>query len=50
MTWRRPRARHQNDIVTYQLSRAARSGHALYSAPVDVLPHAESIVQSLEKI
>ena len=39
-----------NDIVTYQLSRAARSGHALYSAPVDVLPHAESIVQSLEKI
>lgn len=39
-----------NDIVSYQLSRAARSGHALYSAPVDVLPHAESIVQSLEKI
>lgn len=39
-----------NDIVSYQLSRAARSGHALYSAPIDVLPHAESIVQSLEKI
>lgn len=39
-----------NDIVSYQLSRAARSGHALYSAPVDVLPHAENIVQSLEKI
>lgn len=39
-----------NDIVSYQLSRAARSGHALYSAPVEVLPHAESIVQSLEKI
>ncbi len=39
-----------NDIVTYQLSRASRTGHALYSAPIDVLPHAESIVQSLEKI
>jgi two-component system sensor histidine kinase PhoQ len=39
-----------NDIVSYQLARAARSGHALYSAPVDVLPHAENIVQSLEKI
>lgn len=39
-----------NDIVSYQLSRAARSGHALYSAPIDVLPHAENIVQSLEKI
>ena len=39
-----------NDIVSYQLARAARSGHALYSAPVDVLPHAGNIVQSLEKI
>ncbi len=39
-----------NDIVSYQLSRASRSGHALYSAPIDVLPHAEGIVQSLEKI
>ncbi|GAB3001293.1 two-component sensor histidine kinase [Arenimonas maotaiensis] len=39
-----------NDIVSYQLSRAARAGHALYSAPIDVLPHAESIVASLEKI
>jgi len=39
-----------NDIVSYQLSRAARSGHALYSAPIGILPHAESIVSSLEKI
>lgn len=39
-----------NDIVSYQLARAARSGHALYSTPIDVLPHAENIVQSLEKI
>lgn len=39
-----------NDIVSYQLSRAARSGHALYSAPIAILPHAESIVSSLEKI
>jgi two-component system sensor histidine kinase PhoQ len=39
-----------SDIVSYQLARASRTGHALYSAPVPVLPHAESIVQSLEKI
>ncbi|MBP7370492.1 MAG: two-component sensor histidine kinase [Arenimonas sp.] len=39
-----------NDIVSYQLSRASRAGHALYSAPIDILPHAESIVKSLEKI
>lgn len=39
-----------NDIVSYQLSRASRAGHALYSAPIDILPHAEGIVKSLEKI
>lgn len=39
-----------NDIVSYQLARAARTGHALYSTPIDILPHAESIVSSLEKI
>jgi two-component system sensor histidine kinase PhoQ len=39
-----------NDIVSYQLSRAARSGHALYSTPIEILPHAENIVSSLEKI
>ncbi|HWS39942.1 MAG TPA: ATP-binding protein [Arenimonas sp.] len=39
-----------NDIVSYQLSRASRAGHTLYSAPIDILPHAEIIVKSLEKI
>jgi two-component system sensor histidine kinase PhoQ len=39
-----------NDIVSYQLSRASRTGHTLYSAPIDILPHAEIIVKSLEKI
>lgn len=39
-----------SDIVSYQLARASRTGHALYSAPIAVLPHAENIVKSLEKI
>jgi len=38
------------DIVSYQLGRAASSGHKLFSAPVDIQPHAELIVQGLEKI
>ena len=33
-----------NEIVSYQLSRAARSGHALYSAPIEIEPRAEEIV------
>lgn len=39
-----------NEIVSYQLSRAARSGHALFSAPIDVELRAEEIVASLEKV
>ncbi len=39
-----------NEIVSYQLSRAARSGHALYSAPIEIEPRAEEIVASLEKV
>ena len=39
-----------NEIVSYQLSRAARSGHALFSAPIPVEPRAEEIVASLEKV
>lgn len=42
--------RRMNDIVSYQLSRAARSGHALFSAPIAVEPRAEEIVASLEKV
>jgi two-component system sensor histidine kinase PhoQ len=39
-----------NEIVSYQLSRAARSGHALFSAPISIEPRAEEIVASLEKV
>jgi two-component system, OmpR family, sensor histidine kinase PhoQ len=39
-----------NEIVSYQLSRAARSGHALFSAPIEIEPRAEEIVASLEKV
>jgi two-component system sensor histidine kinase PhoQ len=39
-----------NDIVSYQLNRAAKSGHALFSAPIAIEPHAEQIVTGLEKV
>ncbi|TDK24346.1 two-component sensor histidine kinase [Luteimonas aestuarii] len=39
-----------NDLVSYQLGRAASSGHKLFAAPVDIEPHAEQIVRGLEKI
>ena len=39
-----------SEIVGYQLSRAARSGHALFSAPILIEPRAEEIVASLEKV
>ncbi|MBS0227474.1 MAG: sensor histidine kinase [Proteobacteria bacterium] len=42
--------RRMNDLVSYQLSRAARSGHALYAAPIEIEPYAEQIVVGLEKI
>lgn len=42
--------RRMNDLVSYQLARAARSGHALYAAPVEVEPYAEQIVVGLEKV
>ncbi len=38
------------EIVSYQLSRAARSGHALFAAPIPIEPRAEEIVASLEKV
>ena len=46
----RMQVQRMNDIVSYQLSRAARSGHALFSAPIAVEPRAEEIVASLEKV
>jgi two-component system sensor histidine kinase PhoQ len=39
-----------NDLVSYQLGRAASSGHKLFAAPVEIEPYAELIVQGLEKI
>ncbi|MHC9085707.1 ATP-binding protein [Luteimonas sp. RIT-PG2_3] len=39
-----------NDLVSYQLGRAASSGHKLFSAPVEIEPYAEQLVQGLEKI
>jgi len=42
--------RRMGDLVTYQLSRAARSGHQLFAAPVAIEPQAERIVTSLEKV
>jgi two-component system, OmpR family, sensor histidine kinase PhoQ len=39
-----------NEIVAYQLSRAATSGHQRFSAPLEIEPKAEEIVRSLEKV
>ena len=42
--------RRMNDLVSYQLARAARSGHQLFAAPIAIEPHAEQIVKGLEKV
>ena len=42
--------RRMDDMVGYQLGRAASSGHKLFAAPVEIEPHAEQIVRGLEKI
>ncbi len=42
--------RRMDDIVAYQLARAAASGHATFSAPIPIEQHAESIVLGLEKV
>ena len=42
--------RRMNDLVSYQLARAARSGHQLFAAPIEIQPHAEQIVAGLEKV
>lgn len=42
--------RRMNDLVGYQLGRAASGGHKLFAAPVAIEPHAEQIVRGLEKI
>ncbi len=42
--------RRMNEIVAYQLARAASSGHKTFSAPIAIEKNAEEIVQSLEKV
>ena len=39
-----------DEIVAYQLSRAATSGHQTFATPLPVEPYAEEIVRSLEKV
>jgi len=39
-----------DEIVAYQLSRAATSGHRTFAAPIELLQPAEEIVSSLEKV
>lgn len=46
----RSQVQRMNDIVGYQLSRAARSGHVLFAAPLKIEATAEEIVLGLEKI
>jgi two-component system, OmpR family, sensor histidine kinase PhoQ len=42
--------RRMNEIVAYQLARAASSGHKTFAAPIAISKNAEEIVQSLEKV
>lgn len=42
--------RRMNDLVSYQLARAASGGHKLFSTPVPVESTAEQIVRGLEKV
>ncbi|HSR64156.1 MAG TPA: sensor histidine kinase [Xanthomonadaceae bacterium] len=42
--------RRMNEMVGYQLARAASSGHKLFAAPIRIEGHAEEIVRGLEKI
>jgi two-component system sensor histidine kinase PhoQ len=39
-----------DEIVAYQLSRAATSGHQTFAVPLPIEPYAEEIVRSLEKV
>ena len=42
--------RRMNNLVSYQLARAASSGHKLFSAPLPIEDNAEEIVRGLEKV
>ena len=39
-----------NELVSYQLARAASGGHTLFAAPIGIEPIAEEIVRGLEKV
>ncbi len=42
--------RRMNNLVSYQLARAASSGHKLFAAPLPIDSNAEEIVRGLEKV
>ncbi|MFD0725729.1 ATP-binding protein [Lysobacter brunescens] len=42
--------KRMNDLVGYQLSRAASGGHKLFAAPLPIEENAEEIVRGLEKV
>ena len=42
--------KRMNDLVGYQLSRAASGGHKLFAAPLAIESNAEEIVRGLEKV
>lgn len=42
--------KRMNDLVGYQLSRAASGGHKLFAAPLAVEANAEELVRGLEKV
>ena len=42
--------RRMNDLVGYQLSRAASGGHKLFAAPLAIEENAEELVRGLEKV
>lgn len=42
--------KRMNSLVSYQLTRAATSGHALFAAPIPIESNAEEIVRGLEKV
>ena len=46
----RQQVARMDEIVAYQLQRAATSGHQLFAAPLPVGERAEGIVRSLEKV
>ena len=46
----RQQVARMDEIVAYQLSRAATSGHQLFATPLVVAERAEGIVRSLEKV